>query len=235
MLKSKIMNLKEKTVVINDKTHRYSKIVMLPVNVSKRYNCTQGLIVKCIKEWTPIGESKREINKLSISKNWSQGVLEYYEPQHLYFLSNEEIKEGDYFYNDLFNMVDQLIKGGLVTDDLIQTLNENKHNRKIIATTDISLGLPQPSQSFIQAYIKAYNENKPITKVLVEMEVHTWQDVKGIEQACSLKVNSSNEITIKKVKDSYTREELPSILQSYLDYCHFSEYITPMKWLEENL
>ena len=72
-------------------------VVMLPTNVSKRCNCTEGLIVKCIKSWTPIGEAPIEINKLFISKNWSKGVLYYYEAQHLYITSDEEIKKGDWF------------------------------------------------------------------------------------------------------------------------------------------
>lgn len=137
--------------------------------------------------------------------------------QHLYFISNEKIKEGDYYYNDLFNMADQLIKGGLVTDDLIQTLNNNKHNRKIIATTDISLGLLQPSKSFIQAYIKSYNEGKPITKVLVEMEGIGRMKSGGefTPITYKLKINSNNEITIKKIKDSYTREEIEKLFNKW--------------------
>lgn len=158
------MNLKEKTVVIDNKIYRYSKIVMLSVDVSKRYNCTQDLIVKCIKEWIPIGESKREVNKLSISKNWSQGVLEYYEPQHLYFISTDKIRERDWciiFNNKLPEkiLLRQNIYGAtgstIGIDDYL-----NKYCYKIIASTDPSLNLPKPSDSFLKVYIDAYNNNK---------------------------------------------------------------------------
>lgn len=160
---------------------------------------------------------------------------------NLYFLSNEKIKDGDWFMNRQY-MIEEgkeeyaIWKCGDITP--------NSNPKKIIATTDTSLTiidytdceypLPQPSKEFIQAYIKAYNEGKPITKVLVEY-ISTADRAIDWEWRDIIKINSSNEITIKKIKDSYTIEELPSILQSYLDYCHFSGYITPMKFIEENL
>jgi hypothetical protein len=145
--------------------------------------------------------------------------------QHLYFLSNEEIKGKDWFYDTR----DRIISNN--------SLSQKMFSKKIIATTNnnisINLGLekyvaptnsnndliytrlcpfPQPSKEFIQAYIEAYNSSKPITKVLVEYkEVQTacshnipTQDINQLEDCWELvlKVNSSNEITIKKVKDS---------------------------------
>ena len=140
--------------------------------------------------------------------------------QHLYFLSNEKIKEGDWYLN--------IVSNEIVNVDFNIDYKQN-HCKKIIATTDTSLqhaidkspypmeiyGLPQPSKEFIQAFIKAYNEGKPITKVLVEMELDGayMGHFEGID--CSdykLKINSSNEITIKKVKDSYTQQEVDNLL-----------------------
>jgi hypothetical protein len=157
--------------------------------------------------------------------------------QHLYITSNEEIKKSDWYYNERRKTVEQ-------GNFMINTC-ELIFCKKIIATTDTSLGLPQPSKSFIQAYIKAYNENKPITKVLVEMEsafnIPTIYDYKQI------KVNSSNEITIKKIKDSYTREEvINKCLKMQYEYPKFvkESYYTPNTreiadwtndWIEENL
>lgn len=175
--------------------------------------------------------------------------------QHLYFLSNEEIKEGDW-YCDISMKTSNYGIHQCDSKRLEAICNQFKDQaKKIIATTDTSLfiespiniqniptqyieedyQLPQPSKAFIQAYIKAYNEGKPITKVLVEMEsIGAYCNIEYLSDF-KLKVNPSNEITIKKIKDSYTREELPSILQSYLDYCLFSGYITPIKFIEENL
>lgn len=45
-----------------------------------------------------------------------------------------------------------------------------------------------------------------------------------------------NTINIKPIKESVkVGEELYSIMQQYHEYCVWKEYITPMKWIEENL
>lgn len=107
-----------------------------------------------------------------------------YEPQHLYILSDEEIKKGDWVFDER-NVVFQFKhfnSGILHSDNHSQFENRCK---KIIATTDKSLKIvkrisvsdnvidypdyvPQLPESFIQAYIKAYNEGKPITGVKLE-------------------------------------------------------------------
>lgn len=48
------------TTQINNKHYIECDVVMLPTDVSNRYNCTQDLIVKCIKSWTPIGEDEKK-------------------------------------------------------------------------------------------------------------------------------------------------------------------------------
>lgn len=166
--------------------------------------------------------------------------------QHVYITSNEEIKEGDWFINRQYMIEEDreeyaIWRCGGVTP--------NSNPKKIIATTDTNLlkdyseqtlndfaCLPQPSKAFIQAYIKAYNESKPITKVLVEMEsafnVPTIYDYKQI------KINSSNEITIKKVKDSYTREEVKQLLRKFSNhFCPMNNHLEEEEdaWIEQNI
>jgi len=118
--------------------------------------------------------------------------------QHLYITSDEEIKEGDWYYNNHYNSV------ALCTS--IHALNRN-NQFKIIATTDTSLELPQLSQSFIKTYIEAYNNGKVIDKVMVEytkFENIRWSDEwqKFTNNEEILKVDRNNEITIKPIKDS---------------------------------
>jgi hypothetical protein len=144
-----------------------------------------------------------------------------YYSQHLYFLSNEEIKKGDWCI--VTKSHKDLLKGDIFQYNGNHSI-DSYNVKKIIVTTDtslrigggtgrredgVSISLPQPSKSFIQAYIKAYNENKPIIKVLVEMEGIGGKMIndKLVPIAFKSKINSSNEITIKKIKDSYTREE----------------------------
>jgi len=203
-------------------------------------------------------------NQLKINNNFC-ALLPSLNPLkcNLYFLSDEEIKEGDWYINNgvIFRADDKFDEGN--------NPNQNKNNKKIISTTDKSLGnvfkvnhglsnttgfepLPQPSESFIKAYIKAYNEGKPITEVLIEYEFvakdftvksfHEYhKENKGIEY---LKVNpKDNTITIRKVKDSFNLQELENFLvKHYLDIaskngCNLGENVRTWtkKWIEENL
>jgi hypothetical protein len=127
---------------------------------------------------------------------------------------------------------------------------------KIITTTDKSLGLPEPSPAFIQKYISEYNKGNIITEVNVEVENNCiscnntgkiYNHSGSISIDCvncflQLKVDSNNCITITKVKDSYSREEVKQLL---LDCCGEVSASdgkllgkTPVelyKWIEENL
>jgi hypothetical protein len=143
--------------------------------------------------------------------------------QNLYITTNEKIKAGDWVTNgvSVWKFVDEL-----VTIDY----------RKIIATTDKLLitsneflwgyRLPSPSESFIRKFMESYNYERtpktkwlPITDILVEYETitntsgHTKKELKEnaiIEER--LKVDSNNTITIKKLKQTFNREELDKIL-----------------------
>ena len=82
---------------------------------------------------------------------------------NLYIISDDVIKENNtHFYNPHSG---QLHISGNHTDYI--AINKNGC-KKIIATTDASLGLPQPSQQFIEKYAKEYNKGNIITDVLVE-------------------------------------------------------------------
>ena len=200
---------------------RQCQVVMLPVNVSKRYNCTEGLIVKCIKSWTPIGETPKEINKLSVSKNWSTGVLDHYEPQHLYFTSDEAIREDDLCLDIETNEILRASKMDTIP------INRGQINKKIIASTDTSLGLPQPSTAFIEKYISEYNKGNVIEKVMVDHyknHINVYKESIPIDCKVSyfnefgefegLKVSKDNIITISKVKDSWNRKEIEKLLDN---------------------
>jgi hypothetical protein len=197
-------------------------------------------------------------------------------PQHLYITSDDEIKEGDWFMSAFFSYPIHNIKElrerpeglGWTTEEL----NKDFKGHKIIATTDTSLKiitgmvgsgtgvlLPQPSDKFIQAYIDAYNKGEKIEKVLVEYEYFTCENghTMSYETTCvypmcgkmnypTLKLKDNN-IIIKKVKDSWAREELPiKIIQDMIKYCekeqiydklgsHGDFYYKAKNWIEENL
>lgn len=165
--------------------------------------------------------------------------------KHLYFISDDKIKEGDKVLDGLGNIgifegyeeqpewVLVKYKKGLCSEDL-------KNIKKIIATTDTSLSqtkaddarpmifIPQLPQQFIKYYIEEYNKGNIITDVLVEYEPQSYsnrfEDGKSIGDSetwgkrLSLKVNTKdNTITIKQIKDSWNREELILLLNEMYD------------------
>ena len=168
----------------------------------------------------------------------------YLKPQEIYFITDDKIKEGDWQYT--------ITHGITKVKNLLWS--EQECAKKVIATTDSSLTyikhddsvpypkgeqifLPKPSKSFIEKFIDMYNKNTPITDVLIEYWDHTEEDIQ-------LKINSNNEITIKRIKDSWNRKEVIDLFSKYqYDYAQWvlkMEYDlenkpTPVEWINKNL
>jgi hypothetical protein len=168
---------------------------------------------------------------------------------HLYILSDDEIKEGDW-YIDTYSAIPLKASENHI--------NKHSTSKKIIATTDESLKwymigfLPQPSQSFIEKYIEEYNKGNVITDVLVEYEDADFDYINTRLQGKPMvkpvvKVNpKDNTITIKKVKDSLKeflqknpdyKEEVIELLHKRMRYTLNDWYdeSTTLKWIKENL
>jgi hypothetical protein len=193
------MNLKEKTVVIDNKTYRYSKIVMLSTkdksNNLKGYRDASLLF--------PF-----RINYVNNGEKIEKELSHF----HLYFLSTDKICEGDYIIEDETDLFGPYEKGNIL---------ENNY-KVVIASTNPLLNLPKPSDSFIQKYIEEYNKGSKITKVMVEY----WcgeqtcncnsrqQDCFRAKNNLIPKVDKNNQITITKVKNSWSREEVIELLLS---------------------
>lgn len=162
-------------------------------------------------------------NPTQISRDILTGNLIYSKIQerclsgyHLYILSDEEIKEGDWCFYEKENRCFQA-----TFTDVNNIYAKNPAYRvegikKIISTTDTSLGLPQPSQSFIKKYVEGYNSDNVIEDVLVQYDmVNINHDTDFMHKYVpELKVDLDNTITIKKTKDSYSREEVLMLLQN---------------------
>lgn len=134
--------------------------------------------------------------------------------QHLYITSDDEIKDNDKY-----------IENGMIftAHSNFVRLRQDPNIKKIIATTDTSLGLPQPSDKFIQAYIEAYNKGEKIEKIAVYGKYESSNDWKY-----SLK---NNNIIIKKVKDSWTRDEVEQLLIKHQsDYRSSVRKTSPLDW-----
>lgn len=219
----------EKVIQAGGKTYIKAKVVMLATEKESKINDTnQGLLY-----------------------NNPNYIGEF---QHLHFLSEEEIKEGDWYMED---------------NRVVHQSNGQKHDlqihSKIIATTDellkhevesgqgvgtIKYFIPRPSNEFLQAYCRA---NGKIEEVLVEVEGYYsgngGTDSNFTASAYSyfigykLKISPDNTITTKRVEGRvYNDQELihaVSEIAARLGYARTSEkmkvwnYAT-RDWISEN-
>lgn len=148
--------------------------------------------------------------------------MKFGNPHHLYFLSDEEIKVGDWCVLDLEEntrvvKVESLNSGHPVfTVDITDGYAQLCGLKKITATTDKSLELPEPSPEFIDKFIREYNKGNVIEEVMVEYDAIGRMKSVGVETHISeiLKVDKNNCITITKVKDSWSREEIINDIES---------------------
>lgn len=146
----------------------------------------------------------------------------------LFIISDEEIKDKDITYDA---MCEILIPIPFNVKACPSKLFSNY--KKIIASTNPSLNLPQPSQSFITKYIEEYNKGNVITEVMVEYEVNSKDIIKFGARGEHVKINSKdNTITIKKIKDSWTREEVIKLIKEY--HASFASYPTMNLDLRDN-
>ena len=197
---------------------------------------------------------------------YSSERVKYLSGYNLYITSNEVIKKGDWFISA--GKIHQY-KGDklplIVRCDfrkIIATTDETLYLTFNNGKTDLKFVLPKPSDSFISKYIEEYNKGNIISDVLVEYEqckvcqgtkrhivsmfgevdCNYCQKNEGYEKLYvepKLKIDSNNTITIKKVKDSYSREEVINLLYKYNDGIidRYSQLTNKDldKWIKENL
>lgn len=180
--------------------------------------------------------------------------------QHLYILSDEEIKEEDSFLGLKMAEISENNEWIIVTP---QNRNQYKGSgvfgivRKIIATTNKHISkevilknergsieqlFPQPSQSFFEVFVREYNKGNVITEVLVEYNDTTDNEYPAYSSPIWLRVNpKDNTITIKKIKDSWNREEVIDLLNRLNTQIDMTSSGLALgcnsfnKWIEENL
>jgi len=139
--------------------YKKCKVVMLPTN--EKALIYQSKLSKILG----IKRDKKIINSRVIA-------------QHLYILSDNEIKEGDWYYSYLLNSRYIAPKGFTKSK-----LTNPKSEYKIIASTDPSLNkwiklnpgellqsLPSIPQSFIEEYVSEYNKENKIEEVMVKYQ-----------------------------------------------------------------
>lgn len=252
--------------------------------VAKAPSYAKNMLVKHNKNNSHLFTTDSLKGSLSICKNDNLGVVTsgIITPQHLYFTSDEKIKEGDWvisindensYWKYMCNAPNKVRKikftdknsgdGGKSRLIELGGWDENegwygrpavqgnwvyeKGFRKIVATTNPELWyekrrvdifpipdklvIPRIGDDFVEAYIKAYNNGKPITEVYLESELDilTEPDVHD-GKPCSkiigsqeiLKLRSNGTVIISPVVEKLYNldeiEELFYVVDDYLNY-----------------
>lgn len=179
--------------------------------------------------------------------------------QHLYFVNNNEPNIEDWVYVNCSEAQIEEIRQivGKANDQFLFDDESQIHKdycKKIEATIDSSIkifggygsgethdeaaiyeSLPQIPETFIQAYIKAYNEGNPITEVQLETsykgELHNEE---SFTNTFHVKLRKDNTVIIHPVK-TYSRSEVIELLELLRSDIP-SEYSFGLKdWIEKNL
>lgn len=223
-----------------------AKVIMLPTED------------KSIIYYTKIGGIKQHFYTQKLGLKAPEGN------QHLYIITDDEIKEGDW----VISLQDKDIWRAKSNLDVLNKLAEARGDWfKLIATTDRSLliwkdindkergktYLPQPSQSFIEEYCAKGG----IDEVMVEYTGTqwynkrfggTWQpfpDEQATIKRNIVKINSNNEITIHPIKSSWTKDEVEHLILEIVKdisygknelILHYSgDFKDAKKWIKQNL
>lgn len=177
--------------------------------------------------------------------------------KHLYILSDDKIKGGDYIYEngkDVVRCVEILGNGELTwksIDGKSGACDSIADFKKVIATTDESLGLPLLSKSFIILYVDLFQDNTPIAKGYIEYEPYFIQhfddgdQFSHTERDFRAKVNGQNEVHII-IDCNFNLEELRRYcFQAFINHKAVDGTIKPsdavdmiepfQKWFEKNI
>jgi len=216
------------------------KVVMLPVD--KEYNDKGDL---CLFDYG-----------LNIA-----GVSDIgYPPQHLYLVSDEEIREGDWEYDEVIKEINQA-----TSKDRLDFYNKSDSGHfKIIATTDLELveyckGVHRLGEgcnlnnkciypdcrpakipeSFVQAYVKAEGKIKNVN-VEYEHEMLIGHSPKTTHFNTNPKTTENNEVIIDIEEQTYTFDEVAGFIRQFenqhnIDKEHTYREIAVNKFIKENL
>ena len=191
-------------------------VIMLPAE--KATDCL-GLI-KCIKDRKAMfPEDDCKIGDIGFGVNISEGVKEYWQKQHLYLISDEEIKECDwYYYNyNIFKCNSKQERDDchrMKLKRVAATTDEYLHIKTGVGATTIEelRDVPKIPESFIKAYIKAYNEDKIITEVDLEIEEYDECILnKGFDYKSKIKTREDGTVIIHQSK-TYIKAEIIELM-----------------------
>lgn len=165
--------------------------------------------------------------------------------QHLYITSDEEIKEGDFIYENNLNKKIKIYEVYKRNSNLVFfrfenvpiKLEKSNNAKKVNASTDKAI---TPSSwipdSFVKVYIESYNNKKPITEVSLEIE-----ECQRLEETNSFylpKTRPEGSVIIHQSK-MYSREEVKTLINNFYVDTIIDKKVSTLrekdKWIQDNL
>lgn len=177
---------------------------------------------------------------------------EYWDPQYLYILSDNEIKAGDWAYHaerGIIFHVKKILENHFIPvnfEELRLTPTKSKC-LKIIATNNPELNLPGIPATFIHSYCASSGS---ITEVMVQYEPDeiatklSWADNKSKSFEMYIKENwiykpkvLEGTILTKSIKQTFTRAEVEALLLKYDAELHggLTNTTSLNAWINKNL
>ncbi len=163
--------------------------------------------------------ARREMHGNKIFDAGFEHSTQEWRPQHLYFTTDEEIKEGDWVIvaKKHLRRVTK-IQGNqyLVTGESNCLFKEVCE--KIIATTNPELWVAKIGVDFVKVYIETLMDKNPITEVLLEYERKFASDDSALDASYRdvIVLNNSKFVKVRPVIDTrYTEEYLLLALSNY--------------------
>jgi len=196
----------------------------------------EGDIIKCVNGSTP----STKLNELAICVFPQSKSHVEWEVQHLYILSDDEIKKGDWVMDNrksCVNMIHQIschVSGNV--NKIIASTNSMANELSIEGNIG---NMPSIPQSFIDKYVSEYNKGNKIQEAMVEYEYVKSMDMDDPDLNDyiydRLKLNPDNTINIKSVKDSWTREEMIKVCKEVMRVSSYTSTFDFDEWIESNL
>lgn len=184
--------------------------------------------------------------RLRTAHNHFSGPVSDLNPQHIYFTSDEEIKEGDWVLKD--NKIAYAANSK-------EAIDYSQYNwNKVVDTTDPVIWghtdnfeyekVALIPQDFIEAYIKQYNAGNPITEVELEVEEFTESRyANGFEELypiAKLKLTADNTVIWHPVKEiTFTEADMQKAYEAGIAaHCRFMADLVPERvsfkdWFKE--
>lgn len=206
---------------MNSLTKQHSVVILA---TEDKRDIDRSCLMKCIKAFHVNEGDKGDIGELQLG-NSAASNKDYFESQHLYFTSDEEIKEGDWHYHrDAVGDEYILLKGRDFEPNMkfcsrIIATNDPKLTYTSKGTVTFQAHIPQIHQSFIEFYVKnpvktielEYDAPKPIEQAKLWSEEHKVNHAK-------LKLVNNEVVVVKRgtinlavgagKAELYTKEEV---------------------------